>query len=44
MTEFVSKSIICGCRDAYILGKKTITVAGQGEDAAARAADKKNNK
>ena len=36
------KSSLCGCSDAYILVKGKITIAGAGNDAAARQADERN--
>ena len=36
------KSSLCDYSDAYILVKRKITIAGAGNDAAARQADKRN--
>ena len=38
------KSRLCDYRDAYILAEETITVAGQGADPGAIAADGNNKK
>ena len=37
------KSSLCDYSDAYILVKGTITIAGAGDDAAARQADERDN-
>ena len=37
------KSSLCDYSDAYILVKRTITIAGAGDDAAARQADERDN-
>ena len=36
------KSSLCGYSDAYILVKRTITITGAGDDAAARQADERD--